>query len=281
MVTPMDDAAKRPQDPAGHADGDVPLLRIDNLTKWFGDKQVLKPTNLEVREKETVVIIGASGSGKTTLLRCVNYLEWPTTGGIYLRGEPIGGKPDGPDGRWTPLPEGVITRQRRNFGFVFQRFNLFPHLTALDNVAIGPNKVLGIGKTEARQRAAEQLKKVFLEEHMSKRPAHLSGGQQQRVAIARALAMEPTVMLFDEPTSALDPELVQEVLDAIQWLAQSGMTQMIVTHEMRFAAHVADRVVYMDEGEIVEMGTPREVFGQAKEERTRRFLTHFKYEFED
>ena len=259
----------------------MPLLRIENLTKRFGLLEVLHETNLDIHDRETVVVIGASGSGKTTLLRCVNYLEWPTTGGIYLNGEPIGGKPDGPEKPWTPLPEDVVARQRKSFGFVFQRFNLFPHLTALDNVAIGPNKVLGVSKREARDRAAEYLDKVFLSDHVKKRPNELSGGQQQRVAIARALAMEPTVMLFDEPTSALDPELVQEVLDVIQWLSESGMTTMIVTHEMRFAAQVADRVIYVDHGYIVEQGPPREIFTAPKEERTKQFLAHFKYVFED
>jgi polar amino acid transport system ATP-binding protein len=281
MVMVTRDTTIRPARTGGGASERVPLLRIHNLTKWFDDRQVLRPINLDVEEKETVVIIGASGSGKTTMLRCINYLEWPTTGGIYLKGQPIGGKPNDPDGRWTPLPESVVANQRRSFGFVFQRFNLFPHLTALDNVAIGPNKALGLGKVQARERAAEQLKKLFLEEHMNKRPNELSGGQQQRVAIARALAMQPTVMLFDEPTSALDPELVQEVLDAIQWLAQTGMTQVIVTHEMRFAAKVADRVVYMDNGDIVEIGTPHQVFSQPREKRTKQFLAHFKYEMGD
>ena len=259
----------------------MPLLRIENLTKSFGRLEVLHDTNLDVRDQETVVIIGASGSGKTTLLRCVNYLEWPTTGGIYLKGEPIGGRPGAPGKPWTPLPDDVVAMQRRNFGFVFQRFNLFPHLTALDNVAIGPNKVLGVSRQEARARAADYLDKVFLSEHVNKRPNELSGGQQQRVAIARALAMEPTVMLFDEPTSALDPELVQEVLDVIQWLSESGMTTMIVTHEMRFAAQVADRVIYVDHGYIVEEGPPRDIFTAPKEERTKQFLAHFKYVFED
>ena len=259
----------------------MPLLRIENLAKKFGEVEVLHATNLDIQDKETLVIIGASGSGKTTMLRCVNYLEWPTTGGIYLRGEPIGGRPNGPGQPWTPLPEAVVAKQRQHFGFVFQRFNLFPHLTALDNVAIGPNKVLGLSKEQSRERAAEYLEKVFLGDHMKKRPNALSGGQQQRVAIARALAMEPTVMLFDEPTSALDPELVQEVLDVIQWLSESGMTTMIVTHEMRFAAHVADRVIYVDHGYIVEQGPPREIFTAPTEERTQKFLTHFKHVFED
>ncbi len=268
-------------EPTPATDAAIPLLRIEDLTKTFDELEVLHETNLDVADKETVAVIGASGSGKTTMLRCVNYLERPTTGGIYLKGEPIGGKPNGPGEPWTPLPEDVVAKQRQNFGFVFQRFNLFPHLRALDNVAIGPNKVLGVAKNEARQRAAEYLEKVFLGDYMTKRPNELSGGQQQRVAIARALAMEPTVMLFDEPTSALDPELVQEVLDVIQWLSESGMTSMIVTHEMRFAADVADRVIYVDQGYIVEQGPPREIFTAPKKERTQQFLTHFKHVFEN
>jgi polar amino acid transport system ATP-binding protein len=270
-----------PRETPAPAPAGGPLLRLVNLSKAFGDKVVLHPIDLDVEEKETVVVIGASGSGKTTLLRCVNCLVWPTTGGVYLKGEPVGGRPGGRDGAWIPFPEDVVARRRRSFGFVFQRFNLFPHLTALDNVAIGPNKVLGLNRQQARARAAEQLKKVFLGDHMAKRPNELSGGQQQRVAIARALAMEPEVVLFDEPTSALDPELVQEVLDAIRWLVDSGMTMLIVTHEMRFAAHVAHRVIYMDEGVIVEQGTPRQIFGSPREARTRQFLAHFKHEFED
>ena len=251
----------------------MPLLRIESLTKSFGRLEVLHETNLDVRDQETVVIIGASGSGKTTLLRCVNYLEWPTTGGIYLKGEPIGGRPGPPGKPWTPLPDDVVAMQRRHFGFVFQRFNLFPHLTALDNVAIGPNKVLGVSRQEARARAAEYLDKVFLSEHVNKRPNELSGGQQQRVAIARALAMEPMVMLFDEPTSALDPEMVKEVLDTMMELAETGMTMICVTHEMGFAREVADRVVFMSDGEIVEVGDPEHFFTNPREDRTKLFLS--------
>jgi polar amino acid transport system ATP-binding protein len=178
-------------------------------------------------------------------------------------------------GGWKPASERQLAIQRRGIGFVFQRFNLFPHLTALDNVAIGLRKVRGIAKRSAREHAAEHLRKVFLTDHLDKRPAELSGGQQQRVAIARAIAMEPAIILFDEPTSALDPELVREVLDAIRLLASSGMTSVIVTHEMSFARQVANRVIYMDEGAIVEQGTPAEVFGAPREPRTRRFLEHF------
>ena len=178
-------------------------------------------------------------------------------------------------GGWKAASERQLAIQRRRIGFVFQRFNLFPHLTALDNVSIGLRRVAGIGKREARERAAEHLRKVFLGDHLDKRPSELSGGQQQRVAIARAIAMEPTIILFDEPTSALDPELVREVLDAIRMLATTGMTSVIVTHEMSFARQVANRVIYMDEGAIVEQGVPADVFGQPREARTRRFLEHF------
>ena len=251
-----------------------PLVRVQGLYKSFGDKVVLRDVSLEVAEGETVVIIGASGSGKTTLLRCINYLERPTAGMIEVSGEAMGGRFDG-GGRWVAGSERTLARQRQRIGFVFQRFNLFPHLTALDNVAIGLRKVRGIAKREARERAAQHLRSVFLDDHMTKRPSELSGGQQQRVAIARAIAMEPAVILFDEPTSALDPELVQEVLDAIRALTASGMTTMIVSHELGFARQVAHRIIYMDHGAIIEQGAPAAIFGDPREERTRRFLQHF------
>jgi polar amino acid transport system ATP-binding protein len=256
------------------AEAAIPALRVEGLSKTFGDKTVLRGVDLEVHKGETVVVIGASGSGKTTLLRCVNYLERPTSGMVFVDGQPIG-RTVGANGTWKDASERVLARQRSGIGFVFQRFNLFPHLSALDNVAIGLRKVRRLAKGAARERAAEHLRKVFLGEHLDKRPAQLSGGQQQRVAIARALAMEPTIMLFDEPTSALDPELVREVLDAIRILAASGMTSVIVTHEMSFARQVANRVIYMDDGAIVEQGRPAELFGAPREARTRRFLEHF------
>jgi polar amino acid transport system ATP-binding protein len=253
-------------------------LRVQGLTKVFGTrtaaKTVLREVDLEVTKGETVVIIGASGSGKTTLLRCINYLERPTAGTVYLDGRIIGRVP-ARTGRWKDASERMLAKQRRGIGFVFQRFNLFPHLSALDNVAIGLNKVCGLPRRAARERAAAQLRKVFLGDHLQKRPSELSGGQQQRVAIARALALEPTIILFDEPTSALDPELVREVLDVIRMLAASGMTSVIVTHELSFALQVAQRVVFMDEGAIVEQGSPGELFGAPREARTRRFLEHF------
>jgi polar amino acid transport system ATP-binding protein len=252
----------------------APALAVEGLSKAFDGRVVLKPIDLAVRDGETVVIIGASGSGKTTLLRCIDHLERPSAGRVFVRGEPVGGTVSA-DGRWVEASERQLARQRRAIGFVFQRFNLFPHLTALDNVAIGLRKVRGFARAEARARAAEQLRRVFLADHMGKRPSQLSGGQQQRVAIARAIAMEPVVMLFDEPTSALDPELVREVLDVIRLLAESGMTSVIVSHELAFARQVADRVIYMDEGAIVEQGAPEEVFLRPREPRTRRFLDHF------
>lgn len=246
-----------------------PLLQIDRLSKRFGDKTVLDSVSLDVAEAETVVLIGPSGSGKTTLLRCVNHLEIPSDGIVRLRGVRVG-----LDERGAELPEREAARQRSRIGFVFQRFNLFPHLSALDNVAIGPRKVLGLSASEARERAAAQLKKVFLAEHQHKRPGQLSGGQQQRVAIARALAMQPELILFDEPTSALDPELVKEVLDAMRALAAEGMTMMVVTHEMSFARQVANRVVFMDGGKIIEQGHPEQIFSTPREPRLKEFLQH-------
>ncbi len=245
------------------------LLSINGLSKRFGDKTVLDSVSLEVAEGETLVLIGPSGSGKTTLLRCINHLEVPSEGIVRLRGVRVGMDESGRD-----LPEREAARQRSRIGFVFQRFNLFPHLSALDNVAIGPRKVLGLSAEVARERAAVQLRKVFLSEHQHKRPGQLSGGQQQRVAIARALAMEPELILFDEPTSALDPELVKEVLDAMRALAAEGMTMMVVTHEMAFARQVAQRVVFMDAGAIVEQGSPQQIFESPKAPRLQEFLQH-------
>ena len=256
--------------------GKEPALRIRDLSKTFGSRTVLRDVDLDVAKGETVVIIGASGSGKTTLLRCASHLEMPTTGMVDVNGQPIGRVAI--NGGWKEASERQLAVQRRVIGFVFQRFNLFPHLTALDNVAIGPRHVLGLSKTAARERAATHLRKVYLGDHLDKRPAELSGGQQQRVAIARAVAMEPAILLYDEPTSALDPELVREVLDAIRTLATTGMTSVIVTHEMAFARQVAKRVIFMDEGAIVEQGTPADIFGAPREARTQRFLEHFRRE---
>jgi polar amino acid transport system ATP-binding protein len=256
--------------------GKEPALRIRDLSKTFGSRTVLRDVDLDVAKGETVVIIGASGSGKTTLLRCASHLEMPTTGTVDVNGQPIGRV--AVNGGWKEASERQLAVQRRVIGFVFQRFNLFPHLTALDNVAIGPRHVLGLSKAAARERAATQLRKVYLGDHLDKRPAELSGGQQQRVAIARAVAMEPAILLYDEPTSALDPELVREVLDAIRALATTGMTSVIVTHEMAFARQVANRVVFMDEGAIVEQGMPADIFAAPREARTQRFLEHFRQE---
>ncbi|MGF6971156.1 polar amino acid transport system ATP-binding protein [Paraburkholderia sp. WC7.3g] len=247
----------------------VPLLSVDGLHKRFDDKVILPSVSLSVARGETVVLIGPSGSGKTTLLRCINFLEKPDGGTIRLGTQRIGVSESG-----RALPEAELARQRCRFGFVFQRFNLFAHLSALDNVAAGPQRVRGLSRDAARARAQVALEKVHLGQHIGKRPAQLSGGQQQRVAIARALAMEPEMILFDEPTSALDPELVNEVLDVMRDLATARMTMMVVTHEMSFARNVAHRVVFMDAGSIVEQGTPGEVFGAPREERTRRFLQH-------
>jgi len=263
-AVPAMDAAARVQ--AGAA---APLLSIEGLHKRFADKVILPSVSLQVGHGETVVLIGPSGSGKTTLLRSLNFLERPDGGTIRLKGQRIGLSEQG-----RILPEAELARQRSRIGFVFQRFNLFAHLSALDNVAAGPQRVLGLSRDAARARAQVALEKVHLAQHLGKRPAQLSGGQQQRVAIARALAMEPEMILFDEPTSALDPELVNEVLDVMRDLATARMTMMVVTHEMSFARNVAHRVVFMDAGAIVEQGPPGDVFGRPREERTRRFLQH-------
>lgn len=251
----------------------TPTLKVEQISKVYGDKTVLLPTDLSVNGGETVVIIGPSGSGKTTLLRCVNFLEIPTSGVVSVEGKPVG-RVERADGSYRAASERELARQRRSIGFVFQRFNLFPHFSALDNVAIGLTKVRGLSKVEARARAAEELRKVSLSAHIDKRPHQLSGGQQQRVAIARAIASDPAIILFDEPTSALDPELVREVLDTIGALAGRGMTMVIVTHEMSFAEQVANRVIFMADGAIVEQGSPATIFHAPQKDRTRKFLDH-------
>jgi polar amino acid transport system ATP-binding protein len=250
-----------------------PVIEADRLCKSYGGRRVLDGLSLAVNEGDTVVVIGPSGSGKTTLLRCLNWLETPDSGGVRLRGERVGR-----DDQGHPLPERDIAQQRSRIGFVFQRFNLFVHLSALDNVAIGPHRVLGLEVESARDRAKTALARVHLSDHLDKRPNQLSGGQQQRVAIARALAMKPELILFDEPTSALDPELVSEVLDVMRELAADGLTLLAVTHEMRFAREAADRVVFMDEGVIVEEGTAESIFDAPREERMKKFLAHLKYD---
>jgi polar amino acid transport system ATP-binding protein len=248
-----------------------PLVAIRSVSKNFGEFQALKSVSLDVWPGEVMCLIGASGSGKTTLLRCINQLAAIDAGGIWLDGELLGVREQG--GRLHRLSEREIGRQRLKTGMVFQRFNLFPHKTALENITEGPLQVQGRKSGEVRTEALELLRRVGLAAKADSYPAQLSGGQQQRVAIARALAMKPMLMLFDEPTSALDPELVGEVLAVMKELAKSGMTMMVVTHELGFAREVADRVVYMDQGAIVEQGRASEVLGAPREERTKAFLS--------
>jgi ABC-type polar amino acid transport system ATPase subunit len=248
----------------------APLLRIFDLHKSFGALEVLKGVTIEVERGEKLSIIGPSGSGKTTLLRCVNYLEKPTSGHVWVDGTLIGEKQV--NGRYVHLSDRELARERAEIGFVFQRFNLFPHLTALDNVAVAPRRVLGLPRAEAEERAMAMLEKVGLAHKAAQYPERLSGGQQQRVAIARVLAMQPKLMLFDEATSALDPELIGEVLKVIRELANEGRTMLIVTHEIQFAAEVSDRVIFMDGGQIVEQGRPEQMFKHPAQERTRAFL---------
>jgi polar amino acid transport system ATP-binding protein len=246
------------------------VIRLENIHKWFGSLEVLRGIDLEVSRGEVVVVIGPSGSGKSTLLRIINYLEPFQEGTIYLNGEPVFQHQRG--GRVVRGSEKTIREIRARIGMVSQRFNLFPHMTVLQNVMTGPVNVRGLAKSDAEARAQALLKQVGLEEKMRAHPAQLSGGQQQRVAIARALAMEPEAMLFDEVTSALDPELVGEVLRVMRQLAADGMTMVVVTHEMGFAREVADRVVMMDEGSIVEEAPPQEFFTAPASPRTRAFI---------
>jgi polar amino acid transport system ATP-binding protein len=247
-----------------------PLLAIHGLSKIFGQIPVVDRVDLAIATGEIVMVIGPSGAGKSTLLRCVNRIEMPSEGDVLLEGVNMAGEMRG--GRLVPDRPTATARKRRHIGMVFQRFNLFAHLTALDNVAIGPRRVLGMKLASARALAAEQLARVRLTEHAGKRPAQLSGGQQQRVAIARAMAMRPMLMLFDEPTSALDPELVGEVLEVIRTLAQDGMTMLVVTHEMQFAREVGTRVLFMDGGRILEDAEPAAFFAQPEHPRAREFL---------
>jgi polar amino acid transport system ATP-binding protein len=248
-----------------------PLVAIRSVSKSFGAFQALKDVSLDVRAGEVLCLIGASGSGKTTLLRCINQLTPLDSGGIWLDGELLGVREQ--HGRLHALSPREIARQRLKTGMVFQRFNLFPHMTALENITEGPVQVQRRSRDEARADAMELLARVGLSAKADAYPAELSGGQQQRVAIARALAMKPMLMLFDEPTSALDPELVGEVLAVMKELARSGMTMMVVTHELGFAREVADTVVYMDHGAIVESGPAAEVLGKPREVRTQSFLS--------
>ena len=237
------------------------LISIKGLHKYFGKNEVLKGIDLDIKSGEVVVIIGPSGSGKSTFLRTMNLLETPTKGMITFEGVDITDK------------KNDIFKMREKMGMVFQQFNLFPNMTVLENITLSPTKTKGISKAESEAKAYDLLDKVGLRDKSDVYPASLSGGQQQRIAIARGLAMDPDVLLFDEPTSALDPEMVGEVLGVMQDLAKSGMTMAIVTHEMGFAREVADRVIFMDGGVIVEQGTPEEVFEQTKEARTKDFLS--------
>jgi polar amino acid transport system ATP-binding protein len=246
------------------------MVQIDEVHKRFGQLEVLKGISMTVRKGETYVIIGPSGSGKSTLLRTVNHLETIDKGRVVVDGEMMGYRET--KNGIKELPERQVARQRQKVGMVFQRFNLFPHMTALGNVTEAPIRVRGIGKVDALARGEELLTKVGLEDKLYSYPHQLSGGQQQRVAIARALAMQPAVMLFDEATSALDPELVGEVLLVMEQLAHEGMTMLVVTHEMGFAREAADRVVFMDGGVVVEEGEPDEIFSNPKTERAQSFL---------
>ncbi len=237
-----------------------PILKIEGLRKSFGKAEVLKGIDLEVAREELVFVIGPSGSGKSTLLRCCNRLEEPTGGSIHFDGDDI-------------TAAGVdINQMRQHIGMVFQSFNLYPHLSALGNVTLALRKAVGRGKSESEERGRAALDRVGLLEKVDAYPGELSGGQQQRVAIARALALEPQILLMDEPTSALDPELVGGVLKVIRELRESGMTMVVVSHEMQFAREAADRVVFINEGEIVEQGTPERIFGSPEHARTREFL---------
>ncbi|MBO1909001.1 amino acid ABC transporter ATP-binding protein [Microvirga sp. 3-52] len=236
------------------------MIRMDDVQKWYGDFQVLKDINLKVRTGERIVICGPSGSGKSTLIRCINRLEHAQKGRIIVDNIDVGAS------------SRDLDAVRREVGMVFQQFNLFPHMTVLENCMLAPMKVRGASKVEAEATARKYLARVRIPDQADKYPAQLSGGQQQRVAIARALCMSPKIMLFDEPTSALDPEMVKEVLDTMVNLAEEGMTMLCVTHEMGFARSVADRIIFMDRGEIVEEGMPDTFFSNPRHERTRNFL---------
>ncbi len=246
--------------PAAAAAGPEPIIRIEGLNKWFGAQRVLRDIDLNVAAGEKIVVCGPSGSGKSTLIRCINALEDFQSGRLLVDGVPVGA---GADARAV----------RTEVGMVFQQFNLFPHLTVLENLTLAPIRVRGLSGREAQETARYYLAKVKLPDHADKHPAQLSGGQQQRVAIARALCMKPRVMLFDEPTSALDPEMIHEVLDTMAGLAESGMTMVCVTHEMGFARRIANRVVFMDEGRIVEVNEPEPFFTAPRSPRLQAFLS--------
>jgi polar amino acid transport system ATP-binding protein len=256
---------------AGESPADFPMVRAEAVHKSFGYVDVLKGIDLEVGRREVMCIIGPSGSGKSTFLRCINHLEKINAGRLWVDGHLVGYREKGD--KLHELRDREVAAQRRDIGMVFQRFNLFPHMTALENVCEAPVKVKGARKDAAHTRGKELLDRVGLADRMHNYPNQLSGGQQQRVAIARALAMDPKLMLFDEPTSALDPELVGEVLDVMRGLAADGMTMVVVTHEMGFAREVGDTLVFMDDGVIVESGDPREVLADPQHTRTKAFLS--------
>ena len=248
-----------------------PMVHVENVHKFFGDLHVLKGVSFDVEAGSVCTILGPSGSGKSTMLRCINLLETIQAGRIYVEGQLMGFKEKG--GRLYELTHKEAARQRSNIGMVFQRFNLFPHMTALENVMEAPIKVLGLPKADVEKEAKQLLEQVGLADRANHYPAELSGGQQQRVAIARALAMHPDLMLFDEPTSALDPELVGEVLGVMKDLARQGMTMIVVTHEIGFAREVSNQVILMDDGQIIEAGSPSEVFDNPRHPRTKEFLS--------
>ncbi len=247
-----------------------PMVKSEGVHKRFGRLEVLKGINLEVKRGEVMCLLGPSGSGKSTFLRCINHLEKINSGRLSVDGELVGYRES--SGKLYELREDVISRKRSEIGIVFQQFNLFPHMTAAQNVMLAPVRVKGLSRAQARDKATELLAQVGLSDKIDSYPVALSGGQQQRVAIARALAMEPKLMLFDEPTSALDPELVGDVLDAMRLLAHQGMTMIVVTHEIGFAREVGDTVVFMDEGAVVESGEPAAVLDNPRHARTQTFL---------
>jgi polar amino acid transport system ATP-binding protein len=249
----------------------VPMVKAEGVHKSFGAAHILKGIDLEVAPKEVFCLIGPSGSGKSTFLRCINHLEKVNAGRLSVDGELVGYREN--NGKLYELRDREVAARRRDIGMVFQRFNLFPHMTAVENIMEAPVQVKGESRSAARQRATKLLDRVGLADKAGNYPSQLSGGQQQRVAIARALAMEPKLMLFDEPTSALDPELVGDVLDVMKDLAADGMTMIVVTHEMGFAREVGDSLVFMDDGVVVETGHPRDVLGNPQHERTKSFLS--------
>jgi polar amino acid transport system ATP-binding protein len=255
---------------ANSGNGGSPMVKAEGVHKRFGRLEVLKGIDLEVKRGEVMCMLGPSGSGKSTFLRCINHLEKINSGRLSVDGELVGYRESG--GKLHELRENEVARKRSEIGMVFQSFNLFQHMTALDNVALAPVKVLKVSRADARKRAEDQLARVGLSDKLDTYPVALSGGQQQRVAIARALAMQPKLMLFDEPTSALDPELVGDVLDAMRQLAQDGMTMIVVTHEIGFAREVGDTAVFMDGGVVVESGKPRDVLDHPQHQRTKEFL---------